>query len=101
MRAEGLAECDGGRELTLLEVDNVDRGAVGAGLTYAGVAINGDISEARVGRDCDLMAVHTDRNFGKLAATFGVNKQHRVFLLIGHHKGSMRIRRRGTGVGDG
>ena len=84
VRAQRLAEFDGGGELTLLQVDDVYGGAVGAGLSDSGIAVDGDIGETGVRGDSDFVAVDADGNFGEFAAGFGVDEEHGVFFLIGN-----------------
>src|SRR6266852_1248724 len=71
VRAKGLAEVNGGSELAPLEIDDVDRCAVGSGPADAGIAVDGNVGEARIGRDSDLVAVDADGDFGELAAIGG------------------------------
>src|SRR5258708_6667590 len=63
MRAKGFAEVDGGGEFSLLEIDDVDGRAVRSGLAHRGVAVDGNVREARVRRDGDFGTVDAPRNF--------------------------------------
>ena len=92
MRAQGLAEVDGGGELALLEIDDVDGGAIGAGLADAGIAVDGDVGEARVGRDGHFVAVDADGNFGEFTARFGIDEENGVFFLVSDDENAGRGR---------
>ncbi len=83
VRAQGLAEVHGGSELALLEIDDVDRCAVGAGPSDAGIAVDRNVGEARVRGDGDFVAVDADGDFGEFAARFGIDEEDGVFFLVG------------------
>src|SRR5258708_1091762 len=83
VRAEGVGEVHGGSELALLEIDDVDRCAVGAGPADAGIAVDRNVGEARVRGDGDFVAVDADGDFGEFAARFGIDEEDGVFFLVG------------------
>jgi len=88
-----LAEFNG-REFACSISDDVDGGAVGAGLSDSGIAVDGDIGESGVRGDGDFVAVDADGNFGEFAAGFGIDEEHGVFFLVGNDEDAGRFQRR-------
>src|SRR5579859_398300 len=86
MWAQGLAEVDGGGELALLDVDDVDCCAVSAGLTDPGVAVDGNVGETGIRGDGDFVAVDADGDFGELAARSRIDEDDGVLFLVGNDK---------------
>ena len=56
------------RNLALGNVDHINRGAIRTWFSHAGISINGDVDEARIGRDGSFMTVYADGNGRESAA---------------------------------
>src|SRR5208282_2028587 len=89
MRTKRLAEVNGGGEVALVKVDDIDGGAVRAGLADAGIAVDGDVGEAGIGRDGNLVAVYSHGDLGELLARLRIDEQRGVLALVGHDEHSV------------
>ena len=48
------------RNLALADIDDVNCGAIGTWFAHPGISINGNVDEARVGRDSSFMTANAD-----------------------------------------
>jgi hypothetical protein len=85
MRTEGLAEVDGRGEFAVVQIDDVDSGAVRAGSADAGIAVDGNEGEAGVGGNSDFVAVDADRDFREFLVRLWINEQGGVLMLVGYN----------------
>jgi hypothetical protein len=94
MRADGFAEVDVSGDCVSVKIDDVDGAAVGAWLSHSRIAVDGNVSEFSVGRNCDFVAVYADFDFAKCGVGGEVKHEQGVIALIGDDEESWLYRRR-------
>ncbi len=90
--ADAVAEVDGAGDLAGGDVDDEHLVAVGAGAAYSGVAVDGEVGGAAVGRGGDFVA--GDAVFGDGGDLLGagrVDDGEGVVFLVGDEEGSLGI----------
>ena len=96
--ADGVAEVDNAGDFAGGDVDDEHLLAVGAGAAYAGVAVDGQVGGAAVGRGGDLVAGDAVFLEGEgLLCGRGVDEGEGVVLLIGYEDGALIL---GDGGGE-
>jgi hypothetical protein len=93
VRAQGFAQINRVREFALLNVDNIDRRAIGAGLAHSGVTVDGYVGITAVLADGDFVSIHADDDFCDFATGFRIDEQRSVLDLIRDDKKAVRRRR--------
>src|SRR5712692_10746929 len=78
MRAQRFAEDDGGGELTLPQINDVNRAAVRSRPADPGVSVDGNVSEAAISGDDDFMAVHSYNDSCQFAAGLRIDHEQGV-----------------------
>ena len=97
--ADAVAEVDNAGDFAGGDVDDEHLLAVGAGAAYAGVAVDGQVGGAAVGRGGDFVAGDAVFLEGEgLLCGRGVDEGEGVVLLIGYEEGALIL---GDGGGAG
>jgi hypothetical protein len=93
MWANRLSEMDDVAVAAVAQINYMDSAPVGAWFAYAGISVDGNVTEAMVGRHGDFVAINIDADFADHFSRIEIHDERGVVSLIRDKKKSVRSRR--------